>query len=207
MQRLRNVFGVASLVLVASFGAVRAQEKKDARPTDVIVGFMTALVRGDADGLRARAHVEGEEAKTVIGWLADIAKAGAEVRKAAEARFGAEGGKQIDALQPFEANEIRHFNEKIDGDAAVVHLGNPEGNAPLALKKVDGVWKLNVAEIIKQEEWAPANISKLSSGATKRLGKLKERIEKGDVTSAEAAAKEMLSAALGEDESGGEEGL
>ena len=197
----------AAVSLVSFAGRSLADETKPAAdavklsPKQTFTKVVDALVQGDAPALRAATYTSTEEARIVVRWLEDVAKASAEARKAVLAKFGEDARKQLDAAgNAFSEKDRASMIEEIDGDSATVWLGEKEGNDPIAMRKVDGVWKLDVAEMVKQDEWKPENQAKETTAAVKRLKRFQERVTKGEVKDAKQAATWLRSAVLDADD-------
>ena len=170
-------------------------------PKETFPKVIGSLVQGDVDALRGGMLASTGEAKQVLAWMEDVAKAAAEGRKVVLAKFGDEAKKQLDAhSSAFSKEDLAQMIEEIDGDNATVWLGDKEGNDPITMRKIDGVWKLDLAEMIKQEDWKPENLAKELPKAVKRLERFKARVETGELKDAKDAAIRLRSAVLDDDE-------
>jgi hypothetical protein len=107
--------------------------------------FATALENGDADA--AKKACTGGDPK-MIDSLANAAGNMKKMREAAISKFGDEGktafnGPDGDDMGMM-TTKVDDAVEKIDGDKAMLTL---KDGKPLALKKVDGDWKVDVSEM------------------------------------------------------------
>ena len=189
------------MTVCAATASADTTPAKALSPKEAFPKVIDSLVQGDLDALRAGTLASTGEAKTVLGWLEELAKAAAEARKVVLAKFGEEGKKQLDAhSSAFAKEDLAEMIEEIDGDNATLWLGDKEGNDPITMRRIDGVWKFDLTEMLKQESWKPEFHAKETTAAVKRLERFKARVEKGELKDAKDAAIWLRSAVLDSDE-------
>jgi hypothetical protein len=139
-----------TVVLIAALAApTRAAEVDPKGPKGVALAFAQALAAGNTADMRQHS-IGSDQDRQAMDTLARMVGSFAELSSAAVARFGEEGK---DLAQPGQADKmfkaIRDGAEQIDRDRATIVL---ESGEPIQLKKVDGAWKIDLAQIPKREE-------------------------------------------------------
>jgi hypothetical protein len=119
-------------------------------PKGSLKAFTTALDAGDAGTMRKLLSATTPTEKRMADATIDFAVAIADLNHAMEHRFGREEAQAALPQSSQDLNQSLGFidkaEEKVDGDSAVV--SNTPGTAPstIMLKKVDGIWKISLAD-------------------------------------------------------------
>lgn len=137
----------ALITLSCATAWTRAGDKEDIR--DSVIALSKALSEGDA--ATARKHVlKDENTDKIVDGLALMTKATKGLQEAAVAKFG-EAGKTIAGQGMMQhAARIEDFKDfddarlSINGDTATIAPKDGRGK-PTTFKKVDGIWKLDLA--------------------------------------------------------------
>jgi hypothetical protein len=203
-QSARIVFALTLGLYAHWLGAAGADDAgKKLSPKETFPKVIDALVQGDVETLRRCTHASDEQARKVLQWLEDVAKAAAEARKAVIARFGEAGKTQLARHgNAFSKKDLADMIEEVDdkADTATVWLGDKEGNDPIAMRRIDGIWKLDIALMLQQDGWKPEKQAAESTAAVKRIKRFQQRVEGGEIKDAKEAAIWLRSAVLDADE-------
>jgi hypothetical protein len=160
-------------------------------PRQVLAGVMNSTFRGDADAVRSRLHVSGDESQRLADAMADVARAVAKVREAAVARFGEEEARKLDIdIVPDVA--IASAEQRIENDKAFVKLQGRNGNG-IAFQKIDGTWKLSLPDLIESQKQG-RNIDQLvndTRAPVARFEDLAKRVNEGQFQTAEQLLGEL----------------
>jgi DNA-binding ferritin-like protein (Dps family) len=96
-------------------------------------------------------HAKTEDEKKVAAAFAAVDLASSKLRKAAATRFDdAAGDAMIHAVHDVTADDIEAATEKIEGDKAT--LNGKNFRDPVTMVKVDGNWKLSIADAMKESQ-------------------------------------------------------
>ena len=169
-------------------------------PKGALKVLASALRDGDADRIRQVMHATSAAEMRMVGSMADMARAMAQLQKAAVKAFGDEGAKEIvgdtqstdaDGRARIDAADVR-----ITGDTATVIV--PEGeDAPVVLKRVGAHWKVPMAELSKNAD--PAALDERLAELTeqrKLVTQLTEEIGAGQFNSPAQAKDAWQSRAM-----------
>jgi hypothetical protein len=172
---------------------------------DALKALAKALQEGDRDGLRRAMFAANATERKMLDAMAGMAAQIAELHKASAKAFGEEEAKGLTGDVAMEMGRIDEAEVSFDGDTATVRYAPPpatpaastEGEAdappappPLVLKKVDGRWRVPVAELSK--DTTPAEIEQRLTdleAQTKIIAELSAEIAQGKYKSAEKAAE------------------
>ena len=124
-------------------------------PKGALKLLSSALRDGDAERIRSVMHASSPAETRMVASMAEMARAMAQLQKAAVKAFGEEGAREIvgdtqatdaDGRARIDAADVR-----VTGDTATVMV--PEGeDAPVVLKRVAGQWKVPMAELSKNAD-------------------------------------------------------
>jgi hypothetical protein len=148
----------------------RAGEPAPARPEDVaastpsaetpkgVLKLLAAGLRdGDTDRIRQVMYASNASETRMVAAMADMAKAMAALQRSAVKAFGREGAKEVvgdtDATDTDSKARIDSAEVKVNGDTATVTMEDGE-EAPVVLKRVDGRWRLPMAELSRGADLA-----------------------------------------------------
>ena len=216
---------VASLILIpvlaatAAAPAARAQPATESRrdaprsgsgasatdfdpttPKGALKMLAAALRDGDADKVRQSMHATNPSEVRMVASMADMARAMAQLQKAAVKAFGEEGAKDIvgdtRATDAEGRARIDAADVKVTGDTATVTVPDGE-DAPVVLKRVAGAWKVPMSELSKNAD--PAALDERLAELTeqrKLVSELTDDINAGQFASASAAKDAWQSRAM-----------
>jgi hypothetical protein len=158
-----------------------------ATPKGSLKLLATALRDGDADGIRQVMHAANPSEVRMVAAMADMAKAMAVLQKAAVRAFGEEGAKEVigdsRATDADGRARIDSADVRVQGDVATVTM--PEGeDAPVVLRKVNGRWKVPMAELSRNADPAALDerLVELAEQA-KLVQQIAAEIDEGQFTS------------------------
>jgi len=172
---------------------------------DALKALAKALQEGDRDGLRRAMFAANPTEQKMLDAMAGMAAQIAELHKASAKAFGDDEAKVLTGDMAMEIGRIDEAEVSIDGDTATVRYAPraaatgastdgeadaPPGPPPMVLKKVDGRWRVPVAELSK--DTTPAEIEQRLTdleAQTKIIGELSAEISQGKYKSAEKAAE------------------
>lgn len=177
-----------------------APEHDATTPKGALKVLASALREGDADRIRQVMHATSSAETRMVASMADMARAMAQLQKAAVKAFGEQGAKEIvgdtqatdaDGRARIDAADVR-----VTGDTATVIV--PEGeDAPVVLKRVEGHWKVPMSELSKNAD--PAALDERLTELTeqrKLVTQLTEEIAAGQFTSPAQAKDAWQSRAM-----------
>lgn len=162
-------------------------------PKAAVKTFISAIARGDASSAKAAAIADDKQAK-VIEAMAAMFPGMVKLHDAAAQKFGAEQAKDLEGPIAIIAN-VDKAEEKIDGDKATVTVKG--ANKPVALKKVDGGWKVDMAGMSSPDD---AEMTKMAPIMGKVAGEVADDIKAGkfkDMNEAQQAMGKKMAAAAG----------
>ena len=152
-----------------------------------------------------RTHVEATRRRASWAGSTTIAKAGS--RRTHGVGRDVSATRRKDARRPSTVvgQRAARIVETIDGDTARSCLGDQDGNDPIAMRKVDGVWKRRRRRVDQQDEQGAANVSKPATDGAKHLqrSRLRSRSLDGEAESTAAVATAMPGGGDGAIEAGG----
>jgi hypothetical protein len=133
---------------------VRAAEAPDlSTPKKTAIAFAKGVESGDLATVKATS-IGNESDYKLVHSIIGLIEANKQLRAAAIAKFG-EDGKQISTEDLSNiSKQMEQGEEKIEGDTATV--GKADEKDPMKLKKVDGVWKVDLASIPDKEQMTKA---------------------------------------------------
>lgn len=177
----------------ASPPATPAPEPDPTTPKGALKLLASALRDGDADRIRQVMHTTSPAETRMVASMAEMARAMALLQKAAVKAFGEEGAREIvgdtQATDAEGRARIDAADVRVTGDTATVIV--PEGeDAPVVLKRVNGRWKVPMAELSKNAD--PAALDE-------RLAELTEQRKLVAQLTDEIGAGQFLSPAQAKD--------
>lgn len=120
-------------------------------PKDALRQLNIALRDGNAAAIRSLFLTADDEAKKLVGAMADYAEALAALHRAAIQAYGPEGGNTVtgdmDAQSADAMAAIDRAEASVDGATALVKYADAT-DAPVRLVKVDGSWRLPLAQML-----------------------------------------------------------
>ena len=156
-----------------------------------------ALESGDAEQVAARTHVDGASAADLAPVFA-LVSSSAKLDKACKAKFDTtfteamkDGsmGEMGDAFPKLPTGaDAEGAKIVVSGDTATV---TAEDSKPVALKKVDGVWKVDLSEDLGKPE-ALAQIGTMTATITKVMGDLADEVNADKYATIEDVMKAMV---------------
>ena len=169
-------------------------------PRGTLKVLAAALRDGDAERIRQVMYATTPAETRMVAAMADMAKAMAELQKAAVKAFGEEGAKQL--VGDTQANDtegrarIDAADVRVQGDSATVIVREGE-DAPVILRRVDGHWKVPMAELSKNADPAALDerLAELSE-QRKLVAELTQEIGGGQFSSAAQAKDAWQSRAM-----------
>jgi hypothetical protein len=124
-------------------------------PKGALKLLAAALRDGDAERIRQVMYATNPSEVRMVAAMADMAKAMAELQKAAVKAFGEEGAKEIvgdsRATDAEGRARIDAADVRLQGDTATVVVSEGQ-DAPVVLKRVAGQWKVPMAELSKNAD-------------------------------------------------------
>jgi len=128
-----------------------------ATPKGALKLLAAALRDGDAERIRQVMYASNNSETRMVAAMADMAKAMATLQRSAVKAFGREGAKEVvgdtDASNTDSNARIDSAEVKVQGDIATVTMEDGE-EAPVVLKRVDGRWRLPMAELSRGADLA-----------------------------------------------------
>ncbi|HZN68678.1 MAG TPA: hypothetical protein VFB66_25585 [Tepidisphaeraceae bacterium] len=177
-----------------------AEPADTSTPKGSLKVLAAALRAGDAAGIRRVMHATNPSEVRMVAAMADMAGAMAQLQRSAVRSFGAEGAKQLvgdthatdaEGLARIEAAEVR-----VASDTATVTLAEGK-EAPVTLKRIEGEWKIPVAELARGANQAALD-EQLSELAiqTKLVRELAGEVEAGKFATPSQAHEAWQSRAM-----------
>lgn len=200
-MRYRTVVGtiavVVGLVVIGS-GVARAREmvpgsSPKAKPMrDAYDALKAALLAADAEKAKSAYVGTGADAALLEAYQKGVAAA-KQMRAAVDAKFGVDAKRKLPGLDSaLETTGVFDFNSVIiNGDVASASADSPLG-VGLEFRRVGGAWK--VRSLAADTTEAEAHVATLKT-YTASVAALTDGVKRGDVKSAEAAAKAASDAA------------
>ena len=177
-----------------------APEHDATTPKGALKLLASALREGDAERIRQVMHATNGAETRMVSSMAEMARAMAQLQKAAVKAFGDVGAREIvgdtqatdaDGRARIDAADVR-----VAGDTATVIV--PEGeDAPVVLKRVNGQWKVPMSELSKNAD--PAALEERLTELTeqrKLVTQLTEEIAAGQFNSPAQAKDAWQSRAM-----------
>lgn len=190
-----------AVVLVAAFVAASALEARaDDQPAKpqapqagsaraVVVTFFQSFSDGNARALRDAVLADSDDERKVADGMADVAAAVAAARKAIVSKFNVRDQDINVHIIPVEM--FNSMTEKVEADTATVMQGQ---EVFMALKKVNGTWKIPLGELLKKGGKTTDQTMADLRGSIDRVGQVTKEIESGKFTNADEAAKAISEA-------------
>ena len=124
-------------------------------PKGALKALAAALRDGDAERIRQVMDAANPAETRMVAAMADMAKAMADLQKAAVKSFGSEGAKELvgdtHATDAQGRARIDAADVRVQGDTATVVVAEGE-DTPVVLRKVRGHWKVPMAELSKNAD-------------------------------------------------------
>lgn len=134
-----------------------------AAPKAVALAFAHAIPAHDAATLRAVTIGSAEQQAAVIA-MAEMNHAFTMYEKAAAAKYG-DAAKPRGQARPTLAETVADGEFRIDGDTAVMIRRGKADDPALRLRRVDGHWKVDLADFSKEAIRRKAMFSKVAEAA------------------------------------------
>jgi len=205
MRNRAIVFSICLLLSVSARGqatqpATAAVEPST--PKDALKALASALDAGDGARIRSLMNVTSPMEKKMVDASSEMAVAFAEFKYAMNHKFGeaptlAAMGDSSGELRASFAR-IDAAEQKLDGDVALVSLSSAPRES-MSLLRVSGVWKISVAQQVKDEGLTPQQVDeKMASVSvqTRMLKDLAAEVSSGkyaNAADAEAALRGKMS--------------
>jgi len=160
--------------------------------------YFEAITRGDADAALALVAAPSDADRLAVHASAASEEGLRRLEELATSRFGQRGDVGIAARHRHMLDAIERAPVELDGDRAILR---PEGERPVRLRRVDGLWKVEspADRLTGEERKALRQALQKTEETTKDLA---ERIRSGAVKSAQEV-RDALRKALGRDEEEG----
>jgi hypothetical protein len=199
LARFATVLVTAVIAITA--GAQTSQPSTDAgSPKAAIMEYSKALNAGDGNAMHALLLTTNPTDERMANAMVDYAVALSDLSKKMVAKYGAESAHAAigdpDVMARTAEETIGRSTESVNGDTAVVSV-NKSAQGQMTLKKVDGKWKICVAEMARDQD--PANVQKTLDAVDKGNSIIKQmsaEVEAGKYPTAEAA-KSALNEKIG----------
>jgi hypothetical protein len=141
---------------VATSADPRPQEQHDTTtPKGALKALAAALRDGDGERIRQVMAAANPAETRMVAAMADMARAMADLQKAAVKAFGPEGAKEVvgdtHATDAAGRARIDAAEVRVQGDTATVVVSEGE-DTPVVLRKVGGQWKVPMAELSKNAD-------------------------------------------------------
>lgn len=124
-------------------------------PKGALKALAAALRDGDAEAIRQVMEAANDSESRMVTAMAEMARAMADLQKAAVKAFGSEGAKEIvgdtQATDAHGRARIDAAEVRVQGDTATVVVAEGE-DAPVVLRRVGGHWKVPMAELSKNAD-------------------------------------------------------
>ena len=179
---------------------VAASGLTTATPKGALKFLAAALRDGDADRIRQVMHATNPSETRMVAAMADMAKSMAALQRSAVKAFGREGAKEVvgdtNASNTDSNARIDSAEVKVQGDTATVTMEDGE-EAPVVLKRVEGRWRLPMAELSRGAD--PAALEERLAGLaeqSKLVRELAEEVGAGKYTSPAQAHEAWQSRAM-----------
>jgi hypothetical protein len=132
------------------------QEQHDTTtPKGALKALAAALRDGNAERIRQVMDAANPAETRMVAAMAEMARAMADLQKAAVKAFGAEGAKEIvgdtQATDAQGRARIDAADVRIQGDTATVVVAEGE-DAPVVMRRVGGHWRVPMAELSKNAD-------------------------------------------------------
>ena len=134
----------------------KPQEQHDTTtPKGALKALAAALRDGDAERIRQVMAAANPAETRMVAAMAEMARAMADLQKAAVKAFGSEGAKEIvgdtQATDAEGRARIDAADVRVQGDTATVIVAEGE-DTPVVLRRVGGHWKVPMAELSKHAD-------------------------------------------------------
>jgi len=169
-------------------------------PRGTLKVLAAALRDGDGQRIRQVMYATSPAETRMVAAMADMAKAMADLQKAAVKSFGEEGAKEIvgdsRATDAEGRARIDAADVRVQGDSATVIVREGE-DAPVILRRIEGHWKVPMAELSKNADPAALDerLAELSE-QRKLVAQLTQEIAEGQFTGAAQAKDAWQSRAM-----------
>jgi hypothetical protein len=132
-----------------------APEADPTTPKGALKLLAAALRDGDAERIRQVMYATNPAEVRMVAAMADMARAMAELQKVAVKAFGEEGAQEIvgdsRATDAEGRARIDAADVRVQGDTATVVVSEGQ-DAPVTLRRVNGQWKVPMAELSKNAD-------------------------------------------------------
>jgi hypothetical protein len=183
---------LAAAVIAITATAQTSQPSADpGSPKAAIMDYSKALNAGDGTAMHALLLTTNPTEERMANAMVDYAVALTDLSKKMVAKYGAESAHAAigdpDVMAKTAEETIGRSTEAVKGDTATVSV-NKSAQGQMTLKKVDGKWKICVAEMARDQD--PANVAKTLDAIDKGNAIIKQmatEVDAGKYPTAEAA--------------------
>jgi hypothetical protein len=164
--------GALALGVVASAAAVAAQTTRpavdhlssqpstlDAGPRAAYLQFLEAVDRGDGPVVRASLYAANGSEQEVVDAMANWVQSYGRLRQALMRAFGPDARSVLaDPTRSHQAiAQAQNATEQIGSQRATVQV--PDGGPTITLCRVDGSWKIPLADVVREHQYGPQEIA------------------------------------------------
>lgn len=190
------LFGMVLLFTPSAFAA-----NDQATPKGALKYFDRVSSEPNLDRANTFYYAKTEDEKKIAKAFAEVDYALAKLKKVAAAHWDSKAADAMaHALRDVTAQDIDAANEKIEGDKATIT--GPGFDTPLPMIKVDGKWKISIADAMKQSQATVSQIEEACSALVDAMDKTQDEIEANKYANAtllERAVKRRVKGILGGD--------
>ena len=193
-----------STIAIADGPATKPAPADPSTPRGALKAVDQALPDGGLKAARTLYHVSDEKYRKAANAMAASDLAAAQLAKLVRQKFGDKAAEQaLHAMRQFTAADIDAADEQIDGDKATVNW--PDDREPLQMIKIDGKWKVSVADLLSGDDGDDAikEVVETNQQMVKELEKTAKELEAGEYANAvllERAISQRMFRLLGEDD-------
>jgi hypothetical protein len=159
------------------------------------------LPAGGMKAALAAYHTSEEKQRGLAKSLARADLGASKLEKLTREKFGTKAADDIvHAMRLPTDTDLANATEKVDGDKATIDF--PDGRDSLTMVKVNGKWKISVADLLDAGE-KEEDFTKTNNELTEAIDEVTKKLESGDIANAfllERAVKQRLYRILGEDD-------
>jgi len=188
----------------ASQPATRPAPADPSTPRGALKAADKALPTGGLKAALRLYHATDEKQRKAANAMAESDLAAAKLAKLVRQKFGDKAAEEaLHAMRQFTAADIDAADEQIDGDKATVDWA--DDREPLSMVKIDGKWKVSVAELLSGDDGDDAikEVVETNQEMVKELEKTAQELEAGEYANAvllQRAISQRMFRLLGEDD-------
>jgi hypothetical protein len=188
----------------ASQAAAKAAPADPSTPRGALKTVDKALPDGGLKAARNLYHATDDKQRKAANAMAESDLAAAKLAKLVRQKFGDKAAEQaLHAMRQFTAADIDAADEQINGDKATV--GWPDDREPLEMVKIDGNWKVSVAQLLAGDDGDDAikEVIETNQQMVKELEKTAQELKAGEYANAvllQRAISQRMFRLMGDDE-------